>query len=76
MTCKFCEAGTTPDPAGACFKHCQKTPDGKHKLDPSSAQSTDTADMMDEDSFVIDVNCIECGQSGSATVALEDIYWD
>lgn len=53
-----------------CWDHCQDQDDGKHKGDPKSIVS---ADGM---RWVVDVNCLHCGQSGSTRINPKEIQWD
>jgi len=60
--CKWCGE------SGVCYKHCQKSIDGKHEHNPDHFVPSGEID-------VIDVVCLHCGQSGSLPVLPDDIQW-
>ena len=57
-----------------CLVHCQKTDHGNHIPDPNSISYDPGSDGGR--SFIFDINCVECGISGSFAVELDDINWD
>jgi hypothetical protein len=61
--CKHCSAED-------CYEHCQKTEDGKHKIDPYSATTS-----VEDGGVLVNVNCGHCGASGSAILRSSDVLW-
>jgi hypothetical protein len=48
---------------------CDDSEDGKHEVDPLSAQQAPGCPM------VVDYNCKHCGQSAGVSVALDALQW-
>jgi hypothetical protein len=52
-----------------CQEHCSESKDGKHKADPHTLQPVRGAD------WIVDVNCIFCGQSTGIQIDPTKIQW-
>lgn len=49
---------------------CARSGDGNHQPNWGTA----TIDY-DHESIIVDINCVHCGQSGSACISRDDINW-
>jgi hypothetical protein len=58
------------------YSHCPDSPDGKHRANPATAQPDHDAGRNRGTDWIIDFNCIHCGQSGSLKVDPADIQWE
>ena len=74
--CRFCEA------EGKCYTHCSESEDGKHLANPRTIEVRMDRGLMRWDSssktVVADVNCSNCGQSGSFFIEItpDAVNWD
>ena len=57
-----------------CWKHCQKSKDGKHEPDPTSFAPADC--NAETGQMIIDVTCKLCGISGATSINPDDIDWE
>ena len=55
--------------------HCSDAPDGKHQADLASAKAADGAGRNRGTDWIIDFNCVYCGQFGSLRVDPADVQW-
>lgn len=56
-------------------RRCSNSPDGRHAADPASARGADGAGRNRGTDWLIDFNCLHCGQSGALRVNPADIKW-
>jgi hypothetical protein len=79
--CRFCEY-TGTEPYDKCYTHCSESEDGKHVANPRTIDIRMDRGAMRWDStsktVVADVNCENCGQSGSFFIEIipDAVNWD
>jgi hypothetical protein len=58
-----------------CYAHCDESEDGKHAYKPGSILARE--DGAGDDYVIVDLNCKNCGQSGSCVLELneDNINW-
>lgn len=65
-----------------CFRHCHAVPSGEHEPDPVtiSIDPDVLKDLLSStlDYLIFDINCLNCGVSGSFSVEINpnDIQWE
>ena len=65
--CKFCSREN-------CYRHCQKSKDGKHEPDPASIAPAEC--NAETGQMLVDIWCKHCGISGSVGIEPGDIAWE
>jgi hypothetical protein len=56
-------------------KQCAESPTGRHVPDPKSIRPADGTGRNRGTDWLIDVNCLHCGGSGSTWVDPNDLQW-
>ena len=60
----------------SCYAHCYADNQGKHRVIRSRGDHAYPATYItDGDSMIVDFECLQCGQSGSARVLESDVQW-
>ena len=54
---------------------CADSPTGRHMPDPKSVRPADGAGRNRGTDWLIDVNCLHCGRSGSMRIDPNDLQW-
>ena len=67
--------GVDLDEASSEADRCAESPTGKHEPDPQSIQPADGAGRNRGTDWLIDTNCLHCGQSGSMRIDPSDFQW-
>jgi hypothetical protein len=69
-----CQAGDAEE-AVPEEEQCAESPTGRHLPDPRSIRPADGAARNRGTDWLVDVNCLHCGCSGSLRIDPDDLHW-